>query len=227
MIKKHLLVLIPFMFFVLHSFGRYKSDRTDSDTTIATIELDNMNLMYIDIDNPLTIAVPGVNPSQITASSSGGGTFKIKSINHYLFHPDGSVRQVSIILTMKMADGSDKIICKKEFNVRKIPHPEVLFGTFTGGAFTKEQIMAVKRINCGFPEGIPFYLTVTVKSYTIIIIPEKGDSYVEKVSGNTITEASKARLNNLNSGDRIVITDVAAAGPAGDIHVSSVVITVK
>jgi hypothetical protein len=194
----------------------------------AIISADKMNILYIGLSNPISATAPGYTDDQTIVTFSGGGEYTKLGSGHYMFKPDGSQREVTVKVSVKMADSTLKLAGQQVYRIRKIPHPEVLFGTKNGGSISKGEIAAVSQINCGLGEGFAFEgLKFSVNSYTLIIVHADGSSYTEEVSGNRITARSKEEFENIKSGAYIIITSVDATGPAGKVVISGVSLKVK
>jgi gliding motility-associated protein GldM len=205
---------------------------TESKYTVfkggATISAEKMNMLYIGLDNPISISAAGFTPEQTLPSTSAGSLRKVGN-GQYMIKPDAnSPRELTITVNVKTADGKTARMGSQVYRVRKIPHPEVLFGTKNGGAISRGEISVVSQINAGLGEGFAFEgLKYQVNSYTLAIAPKSGQSYIEPVTGNRITGASRSHLSNVHTGDLIVVANVDATGPAGKVILPGVTLTVK
>jgi gliding motility-associated protein GldM len=205
---------------------------TESKYTIfkggATISAEKMNMLYIGVDNPISASAAGFTPDQTIVSSSGAPLRKVGN-GQYMIHPDvNSARELTITVNVKMSDGKTAKMGAQVYRVRKLPHPEVLFGAKNGGSISRGEIATVTQVNAGLGEGFAFEgLRYNVNAYTIAVVPKSGQAYMEPVSGNRITGASRSRLSNVHTGDMIVIANVDAMGPAGKVMLPGVTLTVK
>jgi hypothetical protein len=206
-------------------FLAFKSDK--SAETVAAISADKMNMMYVGLDNPVSVSVSGYRPENLEVSISGGGEIKEEDHKgHYLVKPDGSARELTVIVAAK--NNKNIVLSNKQFRVRKIPHPEVLLGTRNGGGISRGELATASQINVGLGEGFAFEgLKYIVNSYTLAIAPKSGQTYIEPVQGNRISGNSRLRLSNVKPGDLIVIANVDVTGPAGRIMLSGLTLTVK
>jgi gliding motility-associated protein GldM len=198
----------------------------------ATISADKMNMLYIGLPNPISAAASGFTPAQTHVNISGGGSFgkdpSQKGEGHYILKPDGSQREITVKVSVTMSDGSTKQMGQSVYRVRKIPHPEVLFGTKNGGAISRGEIATVNLISAGLGEGFAFEgLKYNVNNYTLAISPKSGQAYMEQVQGNRITGNSRSHLASVHTGDLIVIANVDATGPGGKVILSGVTLPVK
>jgi hypothetical protein len=192
----------------------------------AFINAENMNILYIGIDNPISASAPGISPDSTIVSA---GTLRNVGITQFVIKPyvDGP-RVITITVSIKTYDGKIMKIRDQIYRVRKIPNPEVLFGVKIGGIISKETITTVAQINAGLGEGFGFEgLRYRVNSYKLIIARQSGESYFEEVTGDRISAKSRVALETVKSGDVIVISNVEATGPAGKVILSGVTLTVQ
>jgi len=198
----------------------------------ATISADKMNMLYIGLDNPISAAAAGFTPAQTHVSTTGGGSWRpdpsTKGPGHYILKPDGSAREITVKVSVTMSDGSTKQMGQQVYRVRPVPHPEVLFGTKTGGAISRGEIATVSMINCGLGAGFAFEgLKYLVNGYTFAIAPKSGPAHFLPVTGNRITPECRNFLAQVHTGDFIIIANVSVTGPSGKLVLSGPTLTVK
>ncbi len=198
----------------------------------ATISADKMNMLYIGLDNPISAAAAGFTPAQTSVTTTGGGSFKPDpsqhAQGHYILKPDGSAREITVNVSVKMADGTSKKMGSQTYRVRPVPHPEVLFGTKTGGAISRGEIATVSMINAGLGAGFAFEgLKYIVNSYTFAIAPKSGPAHFLHVNGSRITPECRNFLAQVHTGDLVIIADVNCQGPGGKLVISGPTLTVK
>ncbi|MBT8327866.1 MAG: gliding motility protein GldM, partial [Bacteroidia bacterium] len=89
---------------------------------VATVSADKLNLLYVDLDNPLSISVPGFSAADISVKASRGASIS-GSNGTYNVKVDGSARKVSITVT---AGGRN--MGTTEYRVRNVPEPNGQIG---------------------------------------------------------------------------------------------------
>lgn len=188
-------------------------------TGSATISAEKMNVLYIGLDNPIAVSVPGFRPEQVIANASSG--VRWSSVpgkpGHYVAKPDGSQREVTVSVSVKMADNTTKMMGSMLYRIRPVPNPEVMFGTKTGGAVSRGELATVSFVTAGLGPGFAFDgLKYDVTGYTLYFVPKVGGQpYIETVVGNRVSQGAKAKFAQARPGDMIVITEVNATGPTG------------
>jgi hypothetical protein len=187
-----------------------------------------MNMFYIGIENPVSVKVEGYSDSLVAVRIDGGGTVRKDAEGVYMIKPDGSNRLITIRASIKTNGQGEKKVMEKPYRVRKIPHPEVLIGTKSGGAVTLSELNNISQINAGLGEGFAFEgLRYTVNSYTIIITHQESGNYIEEVNGNKINARTADEFKNVKPGDYITVTNVDATGPAGKVLLGGTTLKVK
>ncbi len=117
----------------------------------ATVSASKMNVFYIGVDNPVEIAVAGVNSNNIKASCSGGGCNMSKAGGAY------NVR-VSSPGDATITAGGDGFSQKFKFRVKRIPDPVASFnpnkredsGSMGNGSFSARQGIVAALLNFDF-----------------------------------------------------------------------------
>jgi len=117
----------------VESFSRNFSYEV-GDRSVA-ISLDKMNVMYVGVDNPISLSVAGVSSYDIKVSASG---LKLKKKNggNYVAKPT-KIGEGSITIS----GGALKPVTKK-YRIKKIPDPVMRLGSKTGGSMKKAEFQA-------------------------------------------------------------------------------------
>jgi gliding motility-associated protein GldM len=196
----------------------------------STVSASKMNMLYIGLDNPIDVSAAGFTPAQTFVKVSGGGSLKELSPGHYTFKPDGSMQDITATCFVRLKDGGVREMGQpQKYRIRKVPKPEILFGTNPGPyPISAGEVSIVKRINAGFGEAFPYQgLNLSVKKYTIRIMPKTGQAYMETVTGNLLSHYALERLKSVHSGDLIIIGNVECQGPSGLMYLNGPTLAVK
>lgn len=193
----------------------------------ATISAEKMNVLYIGLDNPISISVPGFPPEAVTATMSGGSLTKLKGTSYVA---KVSARGEAIIKVSVKTDGGVKDMGSAKFRVKSIPKPETVLGTLTNGDIqTTGTIRAnATRVSGSLGEGFAFEgVKYTVVSYTFLYVPKRGEAKAVNGTGATLPPAALQMIAGMKSGDKILIDQVRATGPDGTRNLGSVIITAR
>lgn len=193
----------------------------------ATISADAMNVLYIGLDNPISISVPGFPPEKVNATMTGGTLVKKGSTNYIAKVTQRG--EATINVSVKTDDGGSRSMGSAKFRVRKIPMPVAQLGTLQNGAtettgtIKANAVRMVGSLGEGFAfEGVKY----NIISYTFLLVPKRGE--IRQVQGTGATlNAAQSLINSLKSGDRIIIDQIRATGPDGTRGLAPVVITAR
>ena len=180
-----------------------QSFTTISRPTDAVISADKMNVVYRGVDNPLTIAIPGLPDNSVTAS--GTGLSKIGG-SKYVMRP-GSGREVIIRASGTTPDGVT-VSSQVPFRIKDIPRPT---GTVrgedgNGGAVRIErQGLEISTIGAVL-QDFDFDLNLQVTGFSFRV---PGQPTVN-VQGNKLNQQAKQALQRAPRGAVVQIIDIKA-----------------
>jgi len=175
----------------------------------AAVQLDKMNVLFIGVDNPVTVSGSGSSDKMRVGISGGGGNL-IGSGGHYIAKVNQETDNCIISVTT-----SDGKVTPMKFRVRSIPDPTPMVGQnksgdMSAGAFKSQA--GVRAIVENF-----FYETqFNVVSFRMT---GDGDGFAEGIedavnTGAAWKEAQKI-VNKARPGSFITIEDIRAVGPDG------------
>ncbi len=177
----------------------------------ASIALDKMNVLYIGVDNPITIAASGGGDDKVQATINNGSLNKVgtgKYIARVNKVDDNTIVTVSV-------DG--KVAGASQFRVRTIPEAQAYVGGQPSGS---EVSAGAFKAQPGVQAGIknfPFQLDYEVVSFTftcdtdddIISVPSNGARFDGAVR--------RAIDQHVKAGRMVTIENVRVKGPDGRI----------
>lgn len=194
----------------------------------ATISADAMNVMYIGLDNPVSISVPGFPPEKVTATMNGGTLVK-KSGTTYVAKVTKR-GEATISVTVKTDDGGSRSMGSAKFRVRNIPKPEAQLGTLQNGEVQSVGTIRANanRIYGSLGEGFAFEgVKYNVVSYVFLFVPKRGEPRTVAGNGPNLSPAALQMIQGLKSGDRILLDQIRATGPDGTRNLNPVIITAR
>lgn len=193
-----------------------------------------MNVLYLGVDNPLEISVPGVSPDKISASISNGNKGTIKKVgNSYMVKPGpGTTCDITVYA---LGDGGKKhSMGTKQFRIKQVPPATPMlmvnardWNTYRERGIDKNllsNIIGLKAEMIDFDfEGISYNIVGFKISATI-----QGFLQEQESKNNRFTEGQKKIINNLRSNSQIAITNIKAIGPSGNVvDLNDIVLKVK
>ncbi len=198
----------------------------------AIISATKMNVVYIGLQNPISISVPGFRPSDIIATTSFGTLKSAGKPGDYLLEvPDtrGRVREVVITAAVKLPDGGTKVMGKKNFRIKNVPKPTPKFGSKESGEISPGEIRLVNFITVVLEDFAFEGLKYKVDKFRFIYQPKRGEARIVNGKGPRLTSQMRSLLSSPQRGDRIIIDNIYASAPGvGQKRLgSSIVLTVK
>lgn len=178
----------------------------------AVVSPVNMNILYLEVDNPLQISVPGFSAGEITASISNGSIVPIKkSSGEYRARPSKKGK-ASVTLYAKINDKRTKMGAV-EFRVKEVPPPKakVQLAKQAGGTW---MIDKMQLVNSGGVlaelkdfdfKGVRYLIT----SYRLTGM-YKGEQMKEDTKGPEFSPKMINIIKNTKSGNTITISNIKA-----------------
>ena len=133
--------------------------------TVAT-QLDRENIVYLGIDNPMTVAVEGYSCKSIFLTTDNG---TISGENgHYILNPDHPTSAMMVYINTKTIKGI-KVLGKSSLRAKCIPAPLVTVSGSKGGKITANRIHSCTRPTAYF-DGFEFDGGIIIDKIKVIVI---------------------------------------------------------
>jgi gliding motility-associated protein GldM len=190
----------------------------------ASIGLDKMNVLYIGVDNPVTVAASGAGDDKINFSiTGGGGTYTKQGGGKYIVRVNTPTEECWINV---MVEG--KTAGKQKFRVRTIPKPIAVVGSYESGANVPAGAFSAQAGVGAGVKDFPFELQYKVTKFTLSA--DTDDGYIDDAActGNLWSSEALRIIKSLKSGRTVMIDDIYAIGPDGrSQHLPSLVYYIK
>ncbi|MDE5811720.1 MAG: gliding motility protein GldM [Muribaculaceae bacterium] len=202
-----------------------RHDFSSSYTVIepsATVSATMMNVLYAGIDNPISISVPGVANSSVTATMTNG-TLTRKG-DSWIARPTTVGQDAHVKVTADM-EGRKMDVADMKFRVRKLPDPAPYISvtdaqgnttSYKGGGrgISKAQLMNANGIEAAIDDEI-LNIAFKVLSFETVFFDSMGNAIPENSDGANFSARQKQQFQRLNRGKRFYISRVKAVGPDG------------
>lgn len=199
----------------------FKSSYTVIEPT-ATVSATMMNVLYAGIDNPISISVPGVANSGVTASMTNG-TLSRKG-DSWVARPNAVGQDATVTVTADM-DGRRMDVASMKFRVRKLPDPTPFIVykdqqgnpvNYKGGGrgISKAALMAAPGIEAAIDDDL-LNIGFKVLSFETVFFDSMGNAIPENSDGASFSSRQRQQFQRLNRGKRFYISRVKAVGPDG------------
>ena len=178
----------------------------------AVVSPTNMNILYLEVDNPLKISVPGYTAGQISAVINNGKVSLVKkSLGEYSARP--SMKGMAIVTLYVNVEGKRTKMGQEEFRVKEVPppKPEVKFAANVKGELFIDKMkmvtaggLSAKLKDFDF-KGVRYIIT----SYKLTGM-YKGEQQSDIVKGPKFSSKMEGIIKNTRSGNSITISAIKA-----------------
>ena len=196
----------------------FESDYNVGEPT-AIISADRMNVFYAGIDNPVSISVPGVPASNISATMSGG-TLRRDS-KGWVVRPSKPGVPCVFNVSVKI-DGKNQNMGSKTFRVKQLP-PPVGFIPYVDdqgnpqkhklGAIKKNLLMSVTEMRAELDDA-DIEAHYDVLSFEMNISGAMG-AIVETSPNKNFTPRQKDLIKGMARNSKFFLSNIKAKGPDG------------
>lgn len=188
----------------------------------ATVSATMMNVLYAGIDNPISISVPGVATSGVTATMTNGTL--TRSGDGWIARPSKVGEDATVTVNADM-DGRQMTVASTKFRVRKLPDPTPYIAykdanghtvTYKGGGrgLSKTLLLSAPGIEAAIDDEL-LNIQFKVLSFETVFFDSMGNAIPEVSQGNQFSQRQKDSFRRLSRGKRFYISRVKAVGPDG------------
>jgi len=184
--------------------GLYGCNNEIDSERVLSVSADKMNVLYIGIENSLTIAVSGIASSDLEVTIDNG---EIKGENGmYLVLPAEKGEAIISISKGKTYLG------EATFRVKTMPDPVASLGGLTHGTIKLKELLNLEGIDV--LQSTDFDLRMTVKSFRITKTDGEWDEMQESNSDKFTSEQLEL-MESLKVGETFYIHEIIVIGPDG------------
>jgi hypothetical protein len=178
----------------------------------AVVSPTNMNILYLEVDNPLKISVPGYTAGEISAVISNGKVSATKkSLGEYSARP--SKKAKALVTLYANVEGKRTKMGDMVFRVKEVPPPKakVQFAISANGVLVIDKMKMVNAGGLGAElkdfdfKGVRYVIT----SYRLSGV-YKGEQMKEDTKGPQFTSKMINIIKNTKSGNAITISNIKA-----------------
>ena len=177
----------------------------------AVVSPDAMNVLYIGVDNPISVSAPGIPKESLSISGQGvtvsgsGGKYTARATQ------PGTAR---ISVSARIGDQTQSL-ASTEFRVKRIPKPQARVAGRSGGALAAAQIRGQNRIFAGL-EDFEFDAKFTISRFSMLVQKPRVDPMGPYQGTNgTFTAPMQNALGTITSGSFVYFYNIVAVGPDG------------
>lgn len=182
----------------------------------AVVSPTKMNVIYIGVDNPISISVPGVPNSKVIASPSGGGLTlaKVAGGSGEQYIAKATTQGDATITITADFDGKKVNMGAQKFRIKRVPDPVAMVANSKGGPINKS-VLAAQAAIIPVMEGFDFELFARIKSFKITVVRRGRDPIEISSESNALTGAMKDAISQSPLGTKVYFEYVRATLPDG------------
>jgi gliding motility-associated protein GldM len=173
-----------------------------------------MNVLYVGIDNPIDISVPGVGSNAISANMDNGNIKRGRLEGYrgeWIATPTTAGKEASVNVSA-IINGERMRFPPYNFRVQTIPPPVAKFAGIVGeGSVAKNIALAQQGVFAEQPDFL-FDLDYTVTKFTVMVT-QRGFDRTAPSTSNILTAQQKELISALTRGQKLYLTDIWAVGP--------------
>lgn len=177
----------------------------------VAVSADKMNVIYIGVENPISVAAAGVSSNSLRVSGSGGGlSLRQTGVGKFIATASEQTNDAKIIVSGEGLESTSFA-----FRVKRIPDPIAKYGGTLGGDVGNGTFKAQKGIIADL-ENFDFDARCEIAGFTLVYLPRKQDPVEVTNVGATFNAAARELVDKAKPGDTYLFNNVRAKCP-GDI----------
>jgi hypothetical protein len=192
-------------------------------TTGASLQFDKMNVFYIGVDNPVTVAAAGYSVEDVSIEVPDATIRDSSAKGHYNIRVS-KVGKLQVVIKAKTKEGAVKPVGGMEVRVKRIPDPvasvaKVSSGIMSAATFRNQVAPAAVLDNFDFDAKFK------IISFNFSMLP-KGRDFMGPFSAENRTIGTRFSENKeivktmqlARPGDKVFIEMIKAVGPDGQVR---------
>lgn len=177
----------------------------------ATVSPDKMNVLYIGVDNPISVSAPGIAREKLKVSMSGGS---LKGAGGKYVARVSTPGTARVTVSGEVSPGKTASLGTTEFRVKRIPDPKPRFAGKSSGSMNSVQVKSQDRL-FAILENFDFDAKFSVTRFTLTVVRPRQDAVTIQGSGNTLNGAMRSAMSAVTAGSRVIFDNIIAVGPDG------------
>lgn len=184
---------------------------------MATVSADKMNVVYIGLDNPISVSVPGTSPDQLVITCVGG---IISGRNgKYILKVTGG-RFADIVVSVRESNGTLRQVESKRYRIKPVPNPVPMIGRINNTSASVSQLRGLPYVVCDLQNFVFDSIRYRVVSFDAKLFMKTGN-YVEErgARGQSLPPKILNALGQTRGGETLLISNIRAEALGTNIGV--------
>ncbi len=173
----------------------------------ATISADKMNVIYIGVDNPMSISAAGVSSNDLKVSATGCTIDR--SGSGWMAHATKSG-------TAQLTVTGGGLTVTKDFRVKQIPDPSPRFATKKGGGIGSGEARVQEGLQAVL-DNFDFDAKCVIERFQLVRIPKRDDPKPADNQGARFSGTAANLMNAASPGDQYNFFGIKARCPGDQI----------
>lgn len=172
-----------------------------------------MNVFYLGVDNPVSLAAPGLPPDAVEPQITNGEI--LKTAEGYVVRPKVAGKNCEITV-MATIDGQKRKLQTQAFRVKEVPDPVAKVAGYREGKIKKNLLLAAGGVDVEM-ENFDFDMKFTVQGFSMYTVV---DGYAQDMAakGPAFTTEQLKMIKNLKRNQILVIEQIMVKGPDGSVR---------
>jgi len=184
-----------------------------------TVSATNMNVLYIGVNNPLSISVSGIPAENIFPTISSGTLKKSIGKGGWTVSVPTGCKETTISVSVK-TEGGMKGMGSESFRVKKLPDPVPFIANKKEGFISRKNLIDAGKIIASMPDDFEFDYTFQIMSFKMTM--QRGfNVYHYESKSSKLTDEMIKQIANTNRGQGLIFEEIVARGPDGSDRVLS------
>ena len=195
----------------------------------STVSADKMNVVYIGVDNPMSISFPGVAADKVKFTSTGITLIPDPKLGkgHFIGRAT-TVGEAVVRVSAELTAGKPPVAMGEfKFRIKKIPNPVAKIAGKRDGSISKN-VLAAQSAIIPEMENFDFDLFSKVKSFKMSRYGKGRDPIEKSTEGNVLTSEMRDVINQCRAGDKILFEYIKATMPDNTVRdINPIILTVQ
>lgn len=177
----------------------------------AVVSPDKMNVLYIGVENPVSVSAPGIPMDKLKVSISSGS---LSGSNGHYNAKVSSIGTARVTVSGEASPGKTTVLGTTEFRVKRIPDPKAQFAGKSSGSVATANLKAQDRVFARL-ENFDFDAKFNVTRFTLWIAKPRQDAIQLTTQGSDLSGAMKSAMATITPGTLVYFSNIVAVGPDG------------
>lgn len=182
-------------------------------STGGSMQLDKMNVFYIGVPNPVTVAASGYDIDDVTLEIPESSKIEPKGKGQFDVWVTKQNPKEGIVYNIKgknKSGGYDQIYSSR-VRVKYLPDPVAMLNKLTGGNMSAD-VIRVQKGPYAFLDS-DFDAKFNITEFQLVVVGKDGFANPVNIKGTLFNDEARALLGRARPGDMVLIRDIKAVGP--------------